>query len=65
MQVYEELGDKIRVLKIDTDENPELSSQLQVGTSSAVLLRCSMSPSILTKHKAAVWCLSKTVWTMF
>ncbi|CAK0783145.1 hypothetical protein CVIRNUC_006341 [Coccomyxa viridis] len=29
-QVYDELGDKIRVLKIDTDENPELSSQLQI-----------------------------------
>ncbi len=30
MQVYDELGDDIRVLKIDTDENPDLSSQLQV-----------------------------------
>lgn len=42
LQVYDELGDKIRVLKIDTDENPELSSQLQVGALSAVLLSCSM-----------------------
>ena len=30
MQVAEELGDSIRILKIDTDENPDLSSQLQV-----------------------------------
>lgn len=30
IQVATELGDKIKVLKIDTDENPELSSQLQV-----------------------------------
>jgi hypothetical protein len=26
-----ELGDSIRILKVDTDENPELSSSLQVG----------------------------------
>ena len=42
LQVYDELGDKIRVLKIDTDENPELSSQLQVAALPAVLLSCSM-----------------------
>lgn len=30
IQVATELGDKIKVLKIDTDENPELSTQLQV-----------------------------------
>lgn len=30
-QVAEDLGDAVRILKIDTDENPELSSQLQVG----------------------------------
>lgn len=30
LQVYDELGDDIRILKIDTDENPDLSSQLQV-----------------------------------
>ena len=29
-QVYDELGDDIRIVKIDTDENPDLSSQLQV-----------------------------------
>lgn len=29
-QVYDDLGDAIRILKIDTDENPELSSQLQI-----------------------------------
>lgn len=29
-QVATELGDKIKVLKIDTDENPELSTQLQI-----------------------------------
>lgn len=31
LQVAEELGDKVRIVKIDTDENPELSSQLQVN----------------------------------
>ncbi len=30
LQVYDELGDDIRIIKIDTDENPDLSSQLQV-----------------------------------
>lgn len=30
MQVAADLGDKVKVLKIDTDQNPELSSQLQV-----------------------------------
>lgn len=30
IQVAAELGDKVKVLKIDTDQNPELSSQLQV-----------------------------------
>lgn len=29
-QVAAELGDKVKVLKIDTDQNPELSSQLQI-----------------------------------
>ncbi|CAL5220956.1 g3061 [Coccomyxa viridis] len=29
-QVYDELGDDIRIIKIDTDENPDLSSQLQI-----------------------------------
>lgn len=29
-QVADELGDTVKVLKIDTDENPELSSQLQI-----------------------------------
>ena len=28
-QVGEQLGDTVKILKIDTDENPELSSQLQ------------------------------------
>ena len=32
-QVATELGDKIKVLKIDTDENPELSTSLQVPMS--------------------------------
>lgn len=37
VQVAEELGpDKVQVLKIDTDQNPEISTQLQVKT--AVLL---------------------------
>ena len=31
LQVAEELGDAVRILKVDTDENPELSSQLQVS----------------------------------
>ena len=30
-QVSEELGDKIQILKIDTDENPDLSNQLRVS----------------------------------
>ena len=30
VQVYEALGDSIRIVKVDTDENPDLSSQLQV-----------------------------------
>ncbi|DBB04354.1 hypothetical protein WJX77_004401 [Trebouxia sp. C0004] len=29
-EVAAELGDKVKVLKIDTDQNPELSSQLQI-----------------------------------
>ena len=29
-QVAEKLKDKVRILKVDTDENPELSSQLNV-----------------------------------
>ncbi|BDA47641.1 Thioredoxin-like protein CITRX, chloroplastic [Coccomyxa sp. Obi] len=29
-QVADELGDSIRVVKIDTDENPDISSQLQI-----------------------------------
>ena len=30
LQVAEELGDLVRIVKIDTDEHPEVSSQLQV-----------------------------------
>lgn len=30
-QVANELGDKVRIVKIDTDEHPELSSQLQIS----------------------------------
>jgi hypothetical protein len=30
-QVAEELGDEVKVLKIDVDENPVLSSQLRVS----------------------------------
>lgn len=38
MQVAEELGpDKVQILKIDTDQNPEISSQLQVQLVSALL----------------------------
>ena len=33
MQVANTLGDRVKILKIDTDENPEISSQLQVGAS--------------------------------
>lgn len=29
-QVAAELGDNVRILKIDTDENPDISSQLQI-----------------------------------
>ena len=31
-QVAEELGDAVRIVKIDTEAEPELSSQLQVRT---------------------------------
>lgn len=31
MQVADQLGDKVKILKIDVDENPELSSQLRVS----------------------------------
>ena len=31
-QVAQQLGDTVKILKVDTDENPELSSQLQVRT---------------------------------
>ena len=30
LQVAEQLGDKVKILKVDTDENPELSNQLRV-----------------------------------
>lgn len=36
LQVAADLGDKIKVLKIDTDQNPELSTQLQVSQLNAV-----------------------------
>lgn len=29
-QVADDLGDKVKILKIDTDQNPELSTQLQI-----------------------------------
>ncbi|KAK9905834.1 hypothetical protein WJX75_007277 [Coccomyxa subellipsoidea] len=29
-QVAEELGDTVRIVKVDTDENPDVSSQLQI-----------------------------------
>ena len=30
LQVAEELGDKVRIVKVDTDKEPQLSSQLQI-----------------------------------
>lgn len=33
-QAQEILGDEVKVLKVDTDKNPELSSMLKVGGSS-------------------------------
>ena len=33
MQVAQELGDKIKIIKIDTEKNVELSSQLRVRSS--------------------------------
>jgi hypothetical protein len=30
-QVSESLGDEVKILKVDVDENPQLSSQLQVS----------------------------------
>ena len=32
MQVAEEFGDDVNILTIDTDQNRELSTSLQVGT---------------------------------
>lgn len=34
LQVADDLGESIRILKVDTDENPALSTQLQVGRDS-------------------------------
>lgn len=30
LQVAEKMGDAVRILKIDTDQNPDISTQLQV-----------------------------------
>ena len=30
-QVAQELGDNVQILKIDTDENPDISSDLQIS----------------------------------
>ena len=38
IQVAETLGDKVKVLKIDVDENPELSSQLKVRHETTTLV---------------------------
>lgn len=32
VQVAEKMGDAVRILKIDTDKNPDISTQLQVGS---------------------------------
>lgn len=50
-QVAENLGDKVKVLKIDTDENPELSSQLQIqGLPTMVFVGTDMSkPALRTE----------------
>ena len=42
LQVAEQLGDKVKILKVDTDENPELSNQLRVGS--------------LRKNPSTAWC---------
>jgi thiol-disulfide isomerase/thioredoxin len=39
LQVYETMGDSIRIVKVDTDENPDLSSQLQVRVAAHHLKR--------------------------
>lgn len=52
VQVAKELGDKVRLVKVDTDENPELSSQLQV------LLPNTWVP-MLHLYRSEAQCLSK------
>ena len=36
LQVAEKMGDAVRILKIDTDRNPDISTQLQVGAGSGL-----------------------------
>lgn len=40
MQVAEQLGDQIKILKVDTDENPDLSNQLRVRHSLCAIATC-------------------------
>lgn len=39
MQVAERMGDAVRILKIDTDKNPDISTQLQARGCWACLLK--------------------------
>jgi len=42
--VAEELGDKVRIVKVDTEAEPELSSQLQVRAAIACTSVASQPP---------------------
>lgn len=53
-QVAETLGDKVKVLKIDVDENPDLSSQLKVRRLPS--LPCIIYMNILTVQNKLYTC---------
>lgn len=50
MQVAQELGDKIKIIKIDTEKNIELSSQLRVRACWGQSPHCQSWPHTFTSH---------------
>ena len=53
IQVAEELGDSVRIVKVDTDENQELSNQLRVsGLCYVVAVCCSLSVQMRCLRRA-------------
>ena len=52
------MGDKVRLVKVDTDENPELSSQLQVSPFVAMRL---ILPALLSLISISSVCLLEAV----